>query len=454
MHNVRTCRLARHPSPSTLRQPIMAATTSLLLSLAATVIADENAITWQPAQSIASGDAHVGPWRMNESDFRYVDDPTVALRQDGTAAVLWVDQAHQDIFFQSIDPGGEPQQSEPTNVSRSGDTFSWLPRVTIAGDDPDRLYVLWQEILFSGGSHGGDILFARTQDGGKTFSEPINLSQSREGAGKGRLTEQRWDNGSLDLAEGPDGTIWAAWTAYEGELYISHSLDGGSTFTQPEPVARDDSRPARAPSLAVDGEGRVHLAWSLGEDAAADIHYTLLDSSGAILAEPAAVATSPGHADAPSLAVDANGTVHLAYAEAADGPGHPARIHYARSERGGHFTAPRELHDEGSERTAGQGYPSITVKGRHIHLLWERFPDPRQRPRGLGMMHSADGGETFSPPSIVPESVVEAGFNGNLQGLLTHKLAVNDNGDIAVVNSTFVPDQASHVWLIRGRHER
>ncbi|AMD01586.1 sialidase family protein [Halomonas chromatireducens] len=454
MSDVVKHRLALHLSCSSLRQTALLATASLLLTLAAPSIADEGPITWQPALQIASGEAHVGPWRMNKSDFRYVDDPTVALHQDGTAAVLWVDQAQQDVFFQAIDRNGEPQHDEPTNVSRSGDTFSWLPRLVIAGDDPDTLYVLWQEIIFSGGSHGGDILFARSQDGGMTFSEPLNLSRSREGAGKGRLTEQRWDNGSLDLAEGPDGTIWAAWTTYEGDLYISHSQDGGNTFAQPQPVARDDARPARAPSLAVDDEGRVHLAWSVGEDPAANIHYTLSDSSGAILAEPAVVATSRGHSDAPSLAVDANGTLHLAYAEAADGPGQPSRLYYTRADHGERFATPRPLVEEQSEDAAGHGYPSIAVAGSHVHLTWERFPDPRQRPRGLGIMHSWDSGETFSSPSIVPESVVDIGFNGNLQGLLTRKLAVNHNGDIAVVNSTFQPDEASHAWLIRGRYER
>jgi hypothetical protein len=32
-----------------------------------------------------------------------------------------------------------------------------------------------------------------------------------------------------------------------------------------------------------------------------------------------------------------------------------------------------------------------------------------------------------------------------------NKLAVNKAGDIAVVNSTFNPNQSSHIWLYRGR---
>jgi hypothetical protein len=38
-----------------------------------------------------------------------------------------------------------------------------------------------------------------------------------------------------------------------------------------------------------------------------------------------------------------------------------------------------------------------------------------------------------------------------LQGLLMDKLAVSESGAVAVVNSTFQRNEASHVWLIRGQ---
>ena len=92
----------------------------------------------------------------------------------------------------------------------------------VAGDD---VYVLWQEIVFSGGSHGGAIFFARSRDRGATFDAPINLSNSRNGDGKARLTEKIWLNGSLDLARDDDGTLYAAWTEYDGPLWVSRSTD-------------------------------------------------------------------------------------------------------------------------------------------------------------------------------------------------------------------------------------
>jgi hypothetical protein len=35
--------------------------------------------------------------------------------------------------------------------------------------------------------------------------------------------------------------------------------------------------------------------------------------------------------------------------------------------------------------------------------------------------------------------------------MLAEKLAVHPSGIVAVVNSTFVPDESSRVWLVRGR---
>jgi len=220
---------------------------------------------------VAAGRAERGPWQMNESRYDYVDDPAVAIDARGRAVVAWVDQATKDVYF--------GKQGEAVNVSRSPRTFSWLPRIALgAGAD---VFVLWQEIIFSGGSHGGDILFARSQDGGATFSAPLNLSSSVAGDGKGRIDKDRWHNGSLDLALGADGAVYTAWTEYEGALWLRRSADGGRTFSRKLRIA--DPKPARAPSLAVAGN-TLYLAWTVGDDPSADIRVA--KSSDAERASP------------------------------------------------------------------------------------------------------------------------------------------------------------------------
>jgi hypothetical protein len=278
-------------------------------------------LAWTEPIEVARGPARQGPWRMNDSEFHYVDDPTVAIDDGGRIAVAWADQERQDIFVQVYDPAGAPMLEVPVNVSRSPHIFSWLPRVAIPTGDPSRVYVLWQEIVFSGGSHGGEIFFARSTDGGRSFDTPMNLSGSIAGDGKGRLSAQSWHNGSLDLVLNSRGGIHVAWTEYEGALWYRRSTDGGQTFAEPEHVAGDGTVPARGPTLAVDGDEVVHLAWTVGEDPAADVRLVTSTDGGITFGSPTVVGESDGHADAPKLAVDGEGTLHLVYAEADRGSG-------------------------------------------------------------------------------------------------------------------------------------
>ncbi len=383
---------------------------------------------------------------MNESRFDYVDDPSVAIDDQGDAAVVWVDQARKDVFFQRISATGA-KLGEPVNVSGSPAVFSWLPRVALALHEPRRVYVLWQEIVFSGGSHGGDILFARSEDGGESFSPPVNLSNSMAGDGKGRISRDVWHNGSLDLAAGAEGTVYVAWTEYQGALWFSSSDDGGKRFSPPRRIAGGGTEnPARAPSLALGPDRAVYLAWTVGEDNAADIRVARSADGGASFGKPRIVTSSPGYSDAPKLAVDPRGALHLVYAESSGGPFDPSYIRYTRSTDGASsFEPSREI------SAPGAGFPALGVDTKgNLYVLWELFRDPRGYARGLALAVSRDAGGTFTPPTLVPGSIDPAGgSNGSSQGLLMRKLAVNGRGSVAIVNSSLKLGERSRVWLIR-----
>jgi len=419
----------------------------LLAAFAATTAQPAEPLSWRGSTEIAAGRAERGPWRMNESKFDYVDDPSVAIDDRGEAAVVWVDQSRKDVFFQRISATGA-SLGEPVNVSRSPAVFSWLPRVALSPREPRKVFVLWQEIIFSGGSHGGDILFARAEDGGKTFSGPLNLSNSVAGDGKGRISRDIWHNGSLDIAADADGAVYVAWTEYEGALWFDRSGDGGRSFSPPRRIAGGSrEKPARAPSLALGPNRAVYLAWTVGEDNSADIRVARSADGGASFGKPRIVAPSPGYSDAPKLAVDPRGALHLVYAESSGGPFDRSRIRYTRSTDGASsFEPPREISAQGA------GFPALSVDAKgNLYVLCELFPDPRGYPRGLALAVSRDAGGSFTPPALVPGSIDPAGgLNGSNQGLLMRKLAVNGRGAVAIVNSSLKPNERSRVWLIRG----
>ena len=376
---------------------------------------------WQTAVEIAAGRGERGPWQQNDSRYDYVDDPAVAIDDQGRVAVAWVDQGRKDVLVNGV------------NVSRSPATFSWLPRLALAGD---QVLVLWQEIIFSGGSHGGDILFARSDDGGRTFSGPLNLSDSVAGDGKGRITRDLWHNGSLDLAVATDGSVYAAWTEYEGPLWFTRSRDGGKTFSPRIKVNQKQTKPARGPSLAVAGQ-TVHLAWTDG-----DIHVATSTDGGASFGAPLRVTRSRDYTDAPKIALDPSGALHLVYEE-------DSRILYTRS-----ADSARTFEQARPLSKAGAGFPALGVDGaRGVYVTYELFPRGQHRPRGLGFARSRDGGLSFSPPEPIPGSADPSGApNGSFQGLLMQKLAVNRHGALAVVNSSLEDGARSRVWLLRSRN--
>jgi hypothetical protein len=411
-------------------------------------------IAWQAPRELASGAGLRGPWQQNESRYDFVDDPTVAIAGDGTAIVAWVDQRRKAVLVQRRTARGEPD-GPTVEIDRSPATFSWIPRLAVAPDDDRRVYALWQEIIFSGGSHGGEMLFARSIDAGRTFGPPVNLSASRGGDGKGRIRPDSWDNGSYDLLAASEGRVFTAWTEYDGMLWVSTSADAGRSFTRPRRVAGGGgSRPARAPSLALTAAGDLLLAWTEGDHAEADIQLARSTDGGRTFSPPLAVGPSPHRDDAPSLVVDAAGTVHLAYAESAGGPLQRQHILVARSRDAGRsFDVPRPLGLP--ERFSGAAYPSLATDARGgVYLLCELQHDPRLRPRALGLALSVDGGASFGPVALVPASSDPGGgFNGSSQGLLMRKLAVSASGDVAVVNSALLQDSHSRVWMVRGRRQ-
>lgn len=212
--------------------------------------------------------------------------------------------------------------------------------------------------------------------------------------------------------------------------------------------------PARGPSLAVDAKGAVYLAWAVGEDRAADIHLAKSTDRGRSFSKPGPVFKGDGHADAPKIAVDSTGGVHLVYAKSPAAPFQQYHVRYSRSNDGGRtFEQPRDISGPQTAQSESANFPALSLDGKDkLYVIWEPFPHRARYPRGLGFTSSGDGGRTFAPPSAIPDSIdPPPAFNGSQQGLLMRKLAVNEAGAMAIVNSTFRMNEKSRVWLLRGQ---
>ncbi len=197
----------------------------------------------------------------------------------------------------------------------------------------------------------------------------------------------------------------------------------------------------------------MYVAWTVGEDVGADILFSRSTDGGETFSPARAIEKTPVYDDAPKIAVDAKGVIHLAWAQSNGGPFSRYRVRYARSsDRGEHFTAAQTVSEPALPGSRSSAFPYLGLgKQDTVMVMWEAFPQPSGRSRGLAYALSQDGGERFSRPAMVPASADPQGAgNGSFQGLLMNKLALDAQGNIAVVNSALKDGHRSRVWLMRG----
>ncbi|MCP4898814.1 MAG: exo-alpha-sialidase [bacterium] len=129
----------------------------------------------------------------------------------------------------------------------------FLGGIQTAGTGPNPVGLLgqiWMDVDRSGGPRHGhiyigcsvdpfdadpmDVHFVRSEDGGRTFSEPIKVNSPLPGIWQWFATMSVAPNGRIDM-------VWieslVAGTPHVGELHYSSSLDGGDTWSTSVPIS-------------------------------------------------------------------------------------------------------------------------------------------------------------------------------------------------------------------------
>ncbi len=159
----------------------------------------------------------------------------------------------------------------------------------------DNVYIAWDAA--SGGSSGGGVRVARSQDHGATFS--ITRADDPNGPGKSI---------GASPAVGPNGEVYVAWNDYAANAIVfNRSFDAGQTWGLPTtisaktlpfdiPIPAESFRGALVyPSLDVDRSsgahrGRIYCSWmDLTAAKVTDIFFSYSDNAGATWSAPAPV---------------------------------------------------------------------------------------------------------------------------------------------------------------------
>lgn len=297
----------------------------------------------------------------------------------------WYDVRNGDsdaFFAKSVDGGA----TFGPNIRVNDDTgHSRQYKPSLGLDAAGRIYLIWRD---DRRGHA-DIFFARSEDGGKTFTKNLRLNDDTGWAYQG--------NPSIGVS--PEGIVYAAWSDDrngQGDIYFTVSRNQGKSFGRNLRLNDDSKKAVQShPTVGVGSGGLVVVAWEDFRNGRSEIYLARSTDEGRTFEANRRVVSGGKETIqvSPSIAVDPNGRVAVAWAQFRphSGPAEPpdaargetlwwdkvrqgdADIQLAVSPDGGvHFGPPIQVNDDRTSRA--QAFPSVAFDPRGgIDLAWEDF---------------------------------------------------------------------------------
>jgi hypothetical protein len=136
--------------------------------------------------------------------------------------------------------------SETNNLTQNDDD-SVYPQISSSSDN---IYIVWQESVGSYGTTYYDIFFKKSNDNGNNFGSPINLSDN---AGFSEHPQIASVGNHIYV-------VWVDDSSGEREIMFSKSSDSGKTFSNNIVVSRNSMSPYHV-ELAAEGQN-VYVVWN------------------------------------------------------------------------------------------------------------------------------------------------------------------------------------------------
>lgn len=336
---------------------------------------------------------------------------------------------------------GSVTWSEPFNVSNSLTSSS---HPAIVADAYGYVHVFWSEDMNGrtvepdGLAGSGNTILYRRWDG-RTWTEPV------------AILAVPGDSLADFVAATVDGAnyLHLVWTGLS-KLYYSSAPAGEAyspwAWSEPHAFSWDSARSRYESDLAVDSQGTVHIAYAERGTGAAIYHTTLPFGSPA-WTTPVRISDYPRANEEAfkdvRLVADASDRLHAVWSTA-NTNGFDQAVYYARSERSGEVWDLPVLLADATIDTGFTGLPSILAHGQDELLLIHAGENTIGRIERT----SIDGGRTWSEPRTVISSM--EGLNGFLIPLVDGggdlHLVINMRTRAEMLNGIFHAPRAGLDW--------
>ncbi len=309
-----------------------------------------------------------------------------AVADDDSSAVT----GSNVVYRRSTDGG--VTFSPPLALNPNG---SYAYESTFTIDPTGRIFVVWQGRTIA--DTAPRVYFARSTDGGATFSSPAAVSAG------GRIAKLP------NIAADGNGNLVVVWYDLSDTAPVlewSRSTNAGASFSTQVPIFDAPSVFAR-PGVALDSKNDAFLAWTKQTSTSSAVRLSV-SKAGAAFGTATTVSDAAVYALAPDLAVGPDDSVALAFYTRTIVANvlQNRQITFMRSTNGGtSFSSPVFL-----SSAADQSYvPSVAFEpSGAIDVAWEEF-DANDVQSDARVARSTDGGATFSPSANLSA-------NGGLSG--------------------------------------
>ncbi len=260
------------------------------------------------------------------------------------------------------------------------------------------VHVVWAD--FRDGNF--EIYYKGSPDGGSTWGTDIRQTNNTAGS----LTP------TVAVMDSVVHILWGDQRDGNGEIYYKSSTDAGVTWGVDTRLT-NSSGDSFSPTVALSG-AVVHLAWvDRRDNGYSEIYYKRSTNRGVSWGGDTRLTTADSlHSEYPSLSVSGQ-DVHLVWSDQRNGI--TGEIYYKRSLDGG---SNWEVDTRLTNNTGYSRYPSVSVSGRLVHVLWQ---DERDGNSEIYHRRSTDGGGTWgSETRLTSNSSVSENPSSSTSGSVVH----------------------------------
>jgi hypothetical protein len=333
-------------------------------------------------------------WDQNDNKIFYKRntlsfDPTVVLNGDfgnkyrfsavaasgNNVYVVWTDERSSEIMYKRSTDGGADFGFDTINLSNTP-RDSAFPAIAASGNN---VYVVWVDTT----PGTVQIMYKRSTDGGASFGNAINLSNSATSsyspaiAASGNNVYVVWSGTPSQLPNANE------------EIFYKRSINGGASFIFYTFNLSLNSGHSMFPAIAASGNN-VYVVWVDTTPGTVQIMYKRSTDGGASFGNAINLSNSATSSYSPAIAASGNNVYVVWSGTPSQLPNANEEIFYKRSINGGasfiFYTFNLSLNSGHSM------FPAIAASGNNVYVVWVDTT-----PGNIGVLYkrSTDGGANF-----------------------------------------------------------